>query len=84
MAELSLVQRAKLAELTEQYGEMAAAMKFIVLTETRELSPEERRMFSVAFERVIGCFRYVRHVIVVVVIVSVTKFCLTLDRRGRS
>merc|ERR1712080_817587 len=51
-----LVQRAKLAEQAERYGDMAASMKSV--TEAgAELSNEERNLLSVAYKNVVGARR---------------------------
>ena len=50
------IQKAKLAEQAERYGDMAACMKNV--TETgAELSNEERNLLSVAYKNVIGSRR---------------------------
>merc|ERR1711973_30935 len=51
-----LVQKAKLAEQAERYGDMASSMKAV--TETGiELSNEERNLLSVAYKNVVGARR---------------------------
>ena len=45
-----MVQRAKLAEQTERYNEMAANMKVVAERPPRDLSTEERNLLSVAYK----------------------------------
>lgn len=53
-----LVQKAKLAEQSERYDDMAQAMKSVTETGV-ELSNEERNLLSVAYKNVVGARRYV-------------------------
>lgn len=56
MDKSDLVQKAKLAEQTERYDDMAASMKAV--TELKEeLSNEERNLLSVAYKNVVGARR---------------------------
>jgi len=52
-----LVQRAKLAEQTERYDDMAKAMKEVTQVSECELSNEERNLLSVAYKNVVGARR---------------------------
>jgi hypothetical protein len=52
----SLVLIAKLAEQTERYEDMAAAMKKVTEMDD-ELSNEDRNLLSVAYKNVVGCRR---------------------------
>ncbi|XP_071487159.1 uncharacterized protein [Diadema antillarum] len=52
----SWVQRAKMAEMTEQYDEMVENMKHVAES-TEDLSVEERNLLSVAYKNVIGARR---------------------------
>nr|XP_060635429.1 14-3-3 protein beta/alpha-like [Anolis sagrei ordinatus] len=56
MDKSELVQKAKLAEQTERYDDMAAAMK-AVTEQGHELSNEERNLLSVAYKNVVGARR---------------------------
>lgn len=51
-----LVQKAKLAEQSERYDDMAQAMKSVTETGV-ELSNEERNLLSVAYKNVVGARR---------------------------
>ncbi|XP_040600372.1 14-3-3 protein zeta-like [Mesocricetus auratus] len=51
-----LVQKAKLAEQTERYDDMAACMKSVT-EQGAELSNEERNLLSVAYKNVVGARR---------------------------
>jgi 14-3-3 protein beta/theta/zeta len=51
-----LVQKAKLAEQSERYDDMAQAMKAVTETGV-ELSNEERNLLSVAYKNVVGARR---------------------------
>lgn len=53
-----LVQKAKLAEQSERYDDMAQAMKSVTETGV-ELSNEERNLLSVAYKNVVGARRSV-------------------------
>uniref|UniRef100_A0A182KFE6 14-3-3 domain-containing protein n=1 Tax=Anopheles christyi TaxID=43041 RepID=A0A182KFE6_9DIPT len=55
-----LVQKAKLAEQSERYDDMAQAMKSVTETGV-ELSNEERNLLSVAYKNVVGARRYVKN-----------------------
>lgn len=56
MDKSDLVQKAKLAEQTERYDDMAASMKAV--TELKEeLTNEERNLLSVAYKNVVGARR---------------------------
>lgn len=54
-----LVQKAKLAEQSERYDDMAQAMKAVTETGV-ELSNEERNLLSVAYKNVVGARRFVK------------------------
>lgn len=56
METTDLVERAKLAEQSERYDDMAAAMK-AVTEKGDELSNEERNLLSVAYKNVVGARR---------------------------
>ncbi|XP_067324650.1 14-3-3 protein beta/alpha-like [Anolis sagrei] len=62
MDKSELVQKVKLAEQTERYDDMAAAMK-AVTEQGHELSNEERNLLSVAYKNVVGARRSSWHVI---------------------
>lgn len=51
-----LIWKAKLAEQTERYDDMAKFMKEFI-EKVRELNSEERNLFSVAYKNVVGAMR---------------------------
>uniref|UniRef100_A0A1B0CAA7 14-3-3 domain-containing protein n=1 Tax=Lutzomyia longipalpis TaxID=7200 RepID=A0A1B0CAA7_LUTLO len=53
-----LVQKAKLAEQSERYDDMAQAMKSVTETGV-ELSNEERNLLSVAYKNVVGARSFI-------------------------
>jgi len=56
----SLVYRAKLAEQSERYDDMVVAMKKVTKlmdSASKELTPEERNLLSVAYKNVVGARR---------------------------